>query len=106
MIDMIRTIMRSAAALIGIGLIWAGVSYDAPHAQAPAGGVTALTGARVIDGTGAEPIEGATIVVSDGRIQAVGRNVTIPAGATRVDMSGKTIVPGLINEHGHLGADT
>ena len=103
---MIRIGTRLAAVLLGTGLIWAGMSYDAPQAQAPAGGVVALTGARVIDGTGAAPIEGATILVSDGRIQAVGKNVTIPAGATRVDMAGKTIVPGLINAHGHLGADT
>src|SRR2546427_9347465 len=102
---MIRIATRIAAVLIGIGSIWAGVSYDVSHAQGT-GGVTALTGARVIDGTGAAPIEGATILVSDGRIQAVGKNVTIPAGATRVDMAGKTIVPGLINAHGHLGADT
>jgi imidazolonepropionase-like amidohydrolase len=66
----------------------------------------ALTNARVIDGTGAAAVEGATIVVSDGRIQAVGRNVAIPTGATRMDMSGKTIVPGLINAHGHLQADS
>jgi imidazolonepropionase-like amidohydrolase len=105
-----RIATRLAAVLLGTGLIWAGVSYDAPQAQAPAGGVgsgsVALTNARVIDGTGAAAVEGATIVVSDGRIQAVGRNVAIPTGATRMDMSGKTIVPGLINAHGHLQADS
>jgi imidazolonepropionase-like amidohydrolase len=103
---MIRIATRLAAVLLGTGLIWAGVSYDAPQAQAPAGGAVAFTNARVIDGTGAAPVEGATIVVSDGKIQAVGRNVTIPAGATRVDASGKTILPGLINAHGHLQADS
>ena len=66
----------------------------------------AFTGATVIDGTGAAPMAGATIVVSDGRIQAVGRNVTVPAGATRVDMTGKFITPGLVNAHGHLQADS
>jgi imidazolonepropionase-like amidohydrolase len=102
-----RIATRLAAVLLGTGLIWAGVSYDAPHAQAPAGsGIVAFTNARVIDGTGAAAVEGATIVVSDGRIQAVGRNVAIPAGATRMDMSGKTIVPGLVNAHGHLQADS
>ena len=44
---MMRTAMRTAATLIGVGLIWAGVSYDAPQAQAPAGGVVAFTGAGV-----------------------------------------------------------
>ncbi len=102
---MIRIATRFAAVLLGTGAIVAGTAYYAPQAQAPAGGVVAFTNARVIDGTGAAPVEGATIVVSGGRIQAVGKNVTIPAGATRMDMSGKTIVPGLINAHGHLQAD-
>jgi imidazolonepropionase-like amidohydrolase len=102
---MIRIATRLAAVLLGTGLIWAGVSYNAPQAQAPAGGVVAFTGATVIDGTGAAPIAGATILVSDGRVQAVGRNVTVPAGATRVDMSGKFITPGIVNAHGHLQAD-
>lgn len=64
----------------------------------------ALTGARVVDGTGAAPIEAATVLMADGRIQAVGAasDVSVPAGATRVDVSGKTIIPGLINAHAHL----
>lgn len=72
--------------------------------QAP-GGVTAFTGARVIDGTDRAPIGNATIVVKDGRIVAVGpaANVTVPAGATRVSLTGKTVIPGLINAHGHVG---
>jgi imidazolonepropionase-like amidohydrolase len=102
---MIRISTRVAAVLIGTLLVWAGLSFQSSQAQAPAGGTLALTGARVIDGTGAPPLEGATIVISDGRIQAVGTNVAIPAGATRVDMAGKTILPGLVNAHGHLQAD-
>ena len=93
------------AAILLVGLVWVALSIQAPQAQAPTGTVVALTGARVIDGTGAAPVEGATIFVSDGRIQAVGKNLSIPAGATRVDMSGKTITPGIINAHGHLQAD-
>jgi len=102
---MIRISTRLAAVLVGTLLVWASLSFQPSLAQAPAGGTIALTGARVIDGTGAPPLEGATIVVADGRIQAVGAAATIPAGATRVDMAGKTIVPGLINAHGHLNAD-
>lgn len=66
----------------------------------------ALTGARVIDGTGRAPIENAAIVVSDGRISAVGpaSEVTIPAGVPRIDLPGRTIMPGLVNAHGHLDA--
>ena len=67
--------------------------------------VTAFTGARVIDGTDRPPIDNATILVRDGRIVAVGpaARVTIPAGAQRVALAGKTVIPGLVNAHGHVG---
>jgi len=75
-------------------------------ARQPAGlPTTAFVGARLIDGTGDSPIEDAALVVQGGRILAVGgRNaVQLPRGATVVDLSGKTIIPGLINAHGHVG---
>jgi imidazolonepropionase-like amidohydrolase len=64
----------------------------------------AFTGARVIDGTGKAAIENATIVVRDGRITAVGRSVAVPSGAQRIDLAGKTVIPGLINAHGHVAS--
>ena len=62
----------------------------------------------MIDGTGAAPLAQATIVITNGRIAAVGAPaaVRIPAGATRIDMSGKTIMPGMINAHAHLNIDS
>jgi imidazolonepropionase-like amidohydrolase len=88
-------------------LILTGWTFQPAAAQAPAGSSVALTGARIIDGTGAAPIENATIVMTNGRIAAVGpsASVTVPAGATRIDMRGKTILPGLINAHGHVTVD-
>ena len=73
-------------------------------AQSP-GAVKAFTGARVIDGTDRAPIDNATILVRDGRIVAVGpaARVTVPAGAERVSLAGKTVIPGLVNAHGHVG---
>jgi len=67
--------------------------------------VTAFVGGRVIDGTG-KVIERGTVVVRDGRISQVGPTgtVTVPEGATRVDVSGKTVMPGLVNAHGHVAA--
>ena len=65
--------------------------------------VTALTNATLIDGTGAAPQAGTTIVMQGGRITAIGRDVKAPAGATVVDLSGKYVVPGIINGHGHVG---
>lgn len=68
-------------------------------------GSLAFVGARIIDGTAAEPIEDGVIVITDGRIRTVGPRsaVTIPEGARQVDVRGKTIMPGLINAHGHVG---
>jgi imidazolonepropionase-like amidohydrolase len=63
---------------------------------------TAFTNARLIDGTGKPPVENATIVVRNGRVEAAGRSVKAPDGAQRVDLSGKTVIPGLINAHGHV----
>jgi imidazolonepropionase-like amidohydrolase/Tol biopolymer transport system component len=70
-------------------------------------GVVALTGARVITMRGEEVIENGVVVVRDNRIEAVGRagEVQIPAGADRIDMGGKTIVPGYVDTHAHLRAD-
>jgi len=67
-----------------------------------AAGVEAFEGARIIDGTGRSPLEKGTILVRDGRIVAIGPDVQIPAGAQRIDVQGKTIIPGLINAHGHV----
>jgi imidazolonepropionase-like amidohydrolase len=68
--------------------------------------VQAWVGARIIDGTGKPAIENATLVIRNGHIAAVGKRVKIPAGAERIDATGKTIIPGLINAHGHLNTET
>jgi imidazolonepropionase-like amidohydrolase len=60
-----------------------------------------FTGARLIDGTGRPPIANATIVVRDGRIVSAGA-VRPPAGAQPISLAGKTVIPGLINAHGHV----
>jgi imidazolonepropionase-like amidohydrolase len=65
----------------------------------------AFVGARIIDGRG-NVIERGTLVVSGGRILSAGAaNTTqVPADAERVDVTGATIIPGLVNAHGHLTA--
>lgn len=63
----------------------------------------AITGVRLVDGTGATPIENAAIVMTGGRIVSAGRDIEIPADARRIDHSGRTVIPGLISTHSHVG---
>jgi imidazolonepropionase-like amidohydrolase len=67
--------------------------------------VTVYEGARLIAGDGGAPIENSAFVVQDGRFTQVGRRgqVQVPAGAVRVDVTGKTVMPTLVDLHGHLG---
>lgn len=71
-------------------------------AQNPADAGQAWVGARIIDGTGRAAIENATLVIRNGRIVAVGMKVKLPRGVQKIDAGGKTIIPGLINAHGHV----
>jgi imidazolonepropionase-like amidohydrolase len=59
-----------------------------------------IVGARVVDGTGADPVQGLDIHVVEGRIAALGR---APGGVETLDATGLTITPGLIDAHVHLG---
>lgn len=64
--------------------------------------VVALIHARVIDGTGAPAREDQTVIVRDGKISALGGNVTVPEGATVIDLTGKSVMPGMVMLHEHL----
>ncbi|MFO8082465.1 MAG: amidohydrolase family protein [Armatimonadota bacterium] len=65
----------------------------------------AITNARLIDGTGAEPLEGATLVIREKTIEAVGpaSEVATPGDARVIDADGMTLLPGLIDTHMHVG---
>ena len=60
--------------------------------------IKAFTGARIIDGTGAAPIARGTVIVENGRVKTIGpeRSVSVPAGAQRIDVAGKTIARHLV----------
>ncbi|MFL6846666.1 MAG: amidohydrolase family protein [Allosphingosinicella sp.] len=74
----------------------------APFVKVPAGTV-ALRHVRVIDGTGARPLEDRTIVLRDGRIVAIaGPGSPMPAGATILDLPGRTVLPGIVGMHDHM----
>ena len=72
-----------------------------PRAQ----GTFALVGARLVDGTGGPAIDDAVVIVRNNRIERAGprASTAVPRGVTRVDVSGKTILPGLWDMHAHVG---
>ena len=78
------------------------IVVEVPRAK-PSGTVV-LRGARIITMKGAEVIDGGEILIRDNRIEAVGRagQVAAPADAKIIDVSGKTIMPGLIDIHAHI----
>ena len=74
-------------------------------AAQPAVHTKAFVGARVIDGTDRPPIDNATILVRDGKVQSVApaARAQVPADAERIALQGKTVIPGIVNAHGHVG---
>jgi imidazolonepropionase-like amidohydrolase len=75
-----------------------------PHQEAKGSGTVVLRAARVIDGTGAAPVQNGVVVVTDDRIVAVGREgaVRVPAGARTIDLGDATLLPGFIDAHTHI----
>jgi imidazolonepropionase-like amidohydrolase len=93
----------SISLAIGVAALAGWLALSAPAAtDGDSSAVKAFVGARIIDGTGKPPMQNATLVVRNGRVEAVGPSVNVPAGAQRIDAAGKTIIPGMINAHGHL----
>ena len=79
-----------------------------PFASPACAQFTVLAHATLIDGSGAAPQRDVSIVIQDGRIAAIVRNtrpetLELPGGTLIVDLSGKFVVPGIINAHGHVG---
>jgi imidazolonepropionase-like amidohydrolase len=73
--------------------------------QAQASGAIVFEGARLIAGDGSAPIEDSAFIVETGRFTIIGRRgeIKVPPGAVRVDLTGKTVMPAMIDSHGHLG---
>ena len=92
-----RVNVVAVTAIVALGFLVGGAI------PASAQSVTAFEGARLIVGDG-RVIENATLVVDGARLAQVGQtaDVRVPAGATRVDLAGKTVMPMLIDTHVHL----
>lgn len=63
----------------------------------------AITGGRVVTLGAAGTIDGGTVLIQDGKIRAVGRDVSIPAGARRIDATGKVVTPGFMDSLARIG---
>ncbi len=63
----------------------------------------AITGGRLIVGDGSAPVEGGTVVIRDGTVVAAGSGVAVPAGARRIDATGKWVTPGIFAGFTRLG---
>jgi imidazolonepropionase-like amidohydrolase len=95
---MMRTLLTLALSLPT--LAWA----QTPTNPLKGSGTVVLKAARVIDGTGAAPIQNGVVVVTDDHIVAVGAagSVSIPNGARTVDLGNATLLPGFIDAHTHV----
>jgi imidazolonepropionase-like amidohydrolase len=104
------SLRRIASAIFSLGLLAAvSCTRQAPdNAAAPAKSrAIAFEGARVIVGDESAPIENAVFVVDGARFAAVGKagEVAIPAGAKHVSLSGKTVMPAIVDTHTHLNRE-
>jgi imidazolonepropionase-like amidohydrolase len=81
------------------------VVFALAHLPSASAQVTAITRVTLIDGSGTAPLDNATIVMEQGRIRDIGpsAHVAVPPDATVVDGTGRFVVPGIINGHGHVG---
>ena len=94
--------MKIATTLMLI-VAWLGASLTAqtPAPQA-AGGITAIRAGRLLDPEAGAVRTNQIILIEGARIREVGTNVAIPAGATVIDLSALTVMPGLVDAHNHL----
>ena len=97
-----HALMRHCLVATAVGILF-GVPPVLVGGQTPAG-TTVFEGARLIVGDGQPPIENAAFVVTGDRIVQVGRAgaVKAPQGATRVSLTGKTVIPAIVDTHTHL----
>ena len=97
--------MTKRPASVLIGLLVTSAACGGGESDGPAVSAVAYEGATVITGNGGPPLGGGVIVVDNGVITDVGlaANVAIPEGATVVDLAGKTVMPTMVDLHGHVG---
>src|SRR5580692_3034301 len=100
-----RALLHTAALAISAGLVvpvgLAAEPFPSTY-QVPVNAPLLVQGATVLTGTGAR-LDGADVLIENGRIEAVGRGLSAPTGARIVNAQGRWVTPGLIDIHSHLG---
>jgi imidazolonepropionase-like amidohydrolase len=97
--------VRAAKMLMVVLIVEAALALVSAAQGARTGGAVLFEGARLITGGAGAPIENSAFLVENGKFTRVGRkgDVQLPAGATRADLTGKTVIPALIDIHNHIG---
>ena len=99
--------MRVKQILLHCAILAAAIStlMGIPRRQTPGPAVVLFEGARLIPGDGSPPIENSAFLVENDRFRVVDRRggIRAPAGAVRVNLSGKTVMPAIVDLHTHLG---
>ncbi len=92
-------------ALVIILILMAACGEADKHTTESSECIKVFVGARIIDGTGRNPIEDGVLIIQAGRIRQVGLRgaIEIPGGAEIIDLNSMTLMPGIINTHGHVG---
>ena len=99
-----RAVKVAVYGLMFAVMVTSDVVSQAPRPSRP----VLYEGARLVIGDQSAAIEGGAFVVDNGKITAIGQKGTVkaPSGATRVDLTGKTVIPALVNAHAHIGYET
>jgi imidazolonepropionase-like amidohydrolase len=102
-----QNLMLRACVTVAIAASTPALAGDAPTATKAAGPVTAIKAGRLVDVAAGRVRNDQLVLVQDGRVTAVGPAGTtpVPAGAKVIDLSGHTVLPGLIDTHTHVTSD-
>jgi imidazolonepropionase-like amidohydrolase len=101
-----RRVKRTSSGLVVVACLVLAVAWSCPvNGQTRTSAMTLFEGARLITGDGGAPIENSAFIVENNLFTRVGRRgeLHVPAGTMHVDLKGKTVIPAMVDLHGHFG---